>query len=102
MSRKELLATQKRYFADMRAQIKKGVEDKKSLEDITAALDMPWYKEWTGKDAKEIKDNVKHVYDELTGKIDHERIGFGPAPLDWRANPPAFVSGEQRRDSKAE
>jgi cyclase len=102
MARKDLLATQKRYFSDMRAQIKKGVEDKKSLEDVTTALDMPWYKEWTGKDAKEIKDNVKHVYDELTGKIDHERIGFGPAPLDWRGNPPSLISGDQRRDQKSE
>ena len=33
------------------------------------------------------KDNVKHVHDELTGKIDHERLGFAPAPLDWRAAP---------------
>jgi cyclase len=98
VSRKDLLATQKRYFADMRAQIKKGVDAKKSLEDITTALDMPWYKEWTGKEAKDIKDNVKHVYDELTGKIDHERIGFGPAPLDWRGNPTEIASGEPRRE----
>ena len=41
---------------------------------------MPWYKEWTGKDAKDIKDNVKHVYDELMGKIDHDRIGYSPHP----------------------
>jgi cyclase len=33
------------------------------------------------------KDNVKHVYQELTGKIDHERLGISPAPLDWRAGP---------------
>ncbi|HEX3150956.1 MAG TPA: MBL fold metallo-hydrolase [Gemmataceae bacterium] len=79
---KDLLATQKRYFADMRAQIQKGVDGKKSLEDITAALDMPWYKEWTGKDAKEIKDNVEHVYKELTGKIDHDRLGLG-SPNGW-------------------
>jgi len=85
VSRKDLLATQKRYFADMRGQIQKGIDDKKTLEQITTALDMPWYKDWTGKDAKDIKDNVKHVYDELTGKIDHDRIGLGPAPLDWRA-----------------
>jgi cyclase len=102
MSRKDLLATQKRYFADMREQIKKGVDAKKSLADITKALDMPWYKEWTGKEAKEIDANVKHVYDELTGKIDHERIGFGPAPLDWRANPPALASGNDRRDARTE
>ena len=69
-----------------------------SLEDITTTLDMPWYKEWTGKEAKDIKDNVKHVYDELTGKIDHERIGLRPAPLDWRGNPTEIVSSESRRE----
>jgi cyclase len=75
---KELFGKQKKYFAEMRDQIKKGIDAKKSLDDITASLDMPWYKEWTGKDAKDIKDNVKHVYDELTGKIDHDRIGALP------------------------
>ena len=32
------------------------------------------------------KDNVKHVYDEFMGKIDHDRLGLRPSPLDWRAN----------------
>lgn len=102
MSRKELLATQKKYFADMREQIKKGVEAKKSLADITTSLDMPWYKEWTGKDAKDIKENVKHVYDELTGKIDHERIGYLPSPLDWRANPSTVAGNDQKRNPVTE
>ena len=75
---KGLLATQKRYFVELRDQVKKGIEAKKSLDDITAGIDMPWYKEWTGKDAKENKDNVEHVYKELTGKVDHDRLGLGP------------------------
>ena len=94
VSKKDLLATQKRYFAEMRTQIQKGVDAKKTLDEITASIDMPWYKDWTGKDAKEIKDNVKHVYDELTGKIDHERIGFAPAPLNGRAEPPYELSAK--------
>jgi cyclase len=98
VAHKDLLATQKRYFADMRAQIKKAVDEKKGLEAVT--LDMPWYKEWTGVEAGSIKANVKHVYDELTGKIDHERIGFGPAPLDWRAGFPALASAELREGTK--
>jgi glyoxylase-like metal-dependent hydrolase (beta-lactamase superfamily II) len=101
VSRKDLLGTQKRYFADMREQIKKGVDAKKSLEDVTASLDMPWYKEWTGKDAKEIKDNVKHVYDELTGKIDHERIGMGPFQLDWAVNASSPAVRESRNEAAA-
>ena len=80
---KQLLATQKRYFDDMRAEIKKGIDAKKSLEEITMTLDMPWYKEWTGKAAREIKDNVKHVYSELTGKIDYDKIGQWREPLSW-------------------
>jgi hypothetical protein len=33
------------------------------------------------------QDNVKHVHDELMGKIDHDRLGVKPSPLDWRAEP---------------
>ena len=85
IARKDLLATQKRYFAELRAEVKKGIEAKKTVNEIIAGLDMAWYKEWTGVAAKDNKDNVKHVYDELNGKIDHDRIGARPAPLDWRA-----------------
>ena len=79
------------YFAEMRTKIKKGIEDKKSLDDIIAGIDMPWYKEWTGKEAREIKDNIKHVYDELSGKVDYKRIGLGAAPLNWDVSPPAVA-----------
>jgi hypothetical protein len=47
-----------------------------------------------------LKDNVKHVYEELTGKIDHDRLGARPAPLDWRANPTG-IAGGARRDGAA-
>jgi glyoxylase-like metal-dependent hydrolase (beta-lactamase superfamily II) len=94
VSTRDLLGTQKRYFAEMRAQIKKGIDDKKSLNEIGVSLEMPWYKDWTGKEARSIKDNIKHVYDELTGKIDHDRIGLGPAPLNWTADPSAVVRRE--------
>jgi cyclase len=79
---KDLLARQKQYFVELREQVKAGVDAKKSLADITASINMPWYKEWTGKDAKDIPDNVKHVYEELTGKIDHDRLGLRPG-TDW-------------------
>ena len=77
---KELLGLQRRYFTDMRKEVQKGIDDKKKLEDITAGLEMNWYKEWTGKAAKENADNVKHVYEELTGKIDHSKLGFRDVP----------------------
>ncbi|MCE9529845.1 MAG: hypothetical protein K8T89_01690 [Planctomycetes bacterium] len=46
-------------------------------------LDLPWYKEWTGVPASKNKDNVKHVFDELNGKIQHERLGLNLEPLMW-------------------
>ena len=73
---KDLLQTQKRYFVDLRQQVQKGIDAGKDLDAITASINMPWYKEWTGKDAKENVDNIKHVYDELTGKIDHSVLGL--------------------------
>jgi glyoxylase-like metal-dependent hydrolase (beta-lactamase superfamily II) len=83
VARKDLLGKQRQYFADMREQVQKGIDAKKSLADITTGLEMGWYKDWTGVAAKDNKDNVKHVYDELTGKIDHDRLGLRPAPLDY-------------------
>lgn len=83
---KDLLGRQKRYFEDMRAEVKKGIEDKKTVEEITMKLDMAWYKEWTGKAARDIPDNVKHVFNELNGKVDHNRLGFNREPLAWPAS----------------
>ena len=81
---KEVLGRQKRYFQDLRAQVKKGIDAGQTLVQITAAIDMPWYKEWTGLAAKEKPDNVEHVFKELTGKIEHDRLGRLPgSPLTW-------------------
>ena len=91
VARKDLLATQKRYFVELRAAVKKGIDAKQTPDAIAESLDMPWYKEWTGKAAKEIKDNVKHVYDELSGKVEHDRLGWGGSRVDWRATVPAGV-----------
>jgi glyoxylase-like metal-dependent hydrolase (beta-lactamase superfamily II) len=96
-ARKELLAKEKRYFTELRAAVKKGIDDKKSLADITKGLDFPWYKEWTGVTVAETpmnKDNVKHVYDELMGKVDHDRLGAAPAPLDLGAGPNTALVGK--------
>ena len=42
----------------------------------------------TATETPMLKDNVKHVHDEMMGKIDHERIGTRPAPLDLTRQPP--------------
>src|SRR4029079_17640097 len=65
----ELFKKQQRYFVELREQVQKGITAGKEFDDILKGLDMPWQKEWTGLDVKDRKDNVKHVYDELTGRI---------------------------------
>lgn len=88
LARKDLLMTEKRYFSELRAAVQKGIDEKKSLEDITAGLNFPWYKEWTGVDVagpQMNKDSVKHVYNELQGKVDHDRLGWAPGLPERRA-----------------
>jgi glyoxylase-like metal-dependent hydrolase (beta-lactamase superfamily II) len=97
LARKELFALEKKYFTELRAAVQKGIDDKKSVADITRGLDFPWYKEWAGVGVAETdqnKGNVKHVYDELTGKIDHDRLGAAPAPLSWGAEPATSLAGK--------
>lgn len=96
-TRKDLLGLEKKYFTELRAAVKKGIDDKKSVEDITKGLDFPWYKEWTGVGVVETamnKDNVKHVYNEFMGKVDHDRLGARPAPLDLGAGPNTSLVGK--------
>jgi glyoxylase-like metal-dependent hydrolase (beta-lactamase superfamily II) len=103
VTRKDLLATQKRYFVELRAAVQKGIEQNKTVEEMIAAFNPAWYKDWTGVTATEspmLKDNVKHVYDELTGKINHDRIGFGPSPVEGRAAATG-LAGHSRRTEPA-
>jgi phosphoglycerate dehydrogenase-like enzyme/glyoxylase-like metal-dependent hydrolase (beta-lactamase superfamily II) len=67
-AKKDLLAKQRRYFVELRRQVKAGIEAGKDVEDIRRSLSMPWYKEWTGVEASTRDENVKYVYDELTGR----------------------------------
>jgi phosphoglycerate dehydrogenase-like enzyme/glyoxylase-like metal-dependent hydrolase (beta-lactamase superfamily II) len=64
---KELLEKQKRYFAELRKQVKQGIDGGKEVADIVRAVDMPWYREWTT--VKPAVDNVKHVYNEYMGLV---------------------------------
>ncbi|AWM39477.1 Beta-lactamase precursor [Gemmata obscuriglobus] len=94
-ARKDLLAKETRYFTELRDAVKKGIDAKKSVEEITKGLDLAWYKEWTGVGVVETdmnKDSVKHVYNELQGKIDHDRLGATSAPLNWRQPPTGIAS----------
>jgi phosphoglycerate dehydrogenase-like enzyme/glyoxylase-like metal-dependent hydrolase (beta-lactamase superfamily II) len=64
---KELLEKQKRYFVELRQQVKKGIDAGQDFEDIRKSIDMPWYKEWTTVNPSPA--NVEHVYGELTGRV---------------------------------
>jgi phosphoglycerate dehydrogenase-like enzyme/glyoxylase-like metal-dependent hydrolase (beta-lactamase superfamily II) len=64
---RDLLEKQKRYFVELRQHVRKGLDANKTLDEILASVDMPWYKEWTTVTPS--PDNVKHVYAELTGRI---------------------------------
>lgn len=66
---KDLLEKQKRYFIELRAAVRKGIDAGKSFDDIVKAVDLPWYKEWTGVEARSRLENLEHVYGELTGRV---------------------------------
>ncbi len=63
---KELLANQKRYFVELRAEIRKMIDDGKNLDQIKTGLNIPFYKEWAGVEAKTRTENVEHVFKELS------------------------------------
>jgi phosphoglycerate dehydrogenase-like enzyme/glyoxylase-like metal-dependent hydrolase (beta-lactamase superfamily II) len=62
-----LFEKQKRYFVELRDQVRTGIEADKSVDDVVKAVTMPWYKEWTG--VVPPGDNTKYVYNELTGRV---------------------------------
>jgi phosphoglycerate dehydrogenase-like enzyme/glyoxylase-like metal-dependent hydrolase (beta-lactamase superfamily II) len=83
---KELLAKQRRYFVELRQQVKKSIAADMDFEDIRKSIDIPWYKDWTGVNASDNEANVQHVYDELAGRtmpwdlVEDFGIYEGPSP----------------------
>jgi glyoxylase-like metal-dependent hydrolase (beta-lactamase superfamily II) len=82
---KELLGTQRRYFVELRAALRKAIDAGQTLEQIKKEIDVPSYKEWTGVDVKTRVENIEHVHRELTaGKRPLEEDGkFGA----WQKTP---------------
>jgi phosphoglycerate dehydrogenase-like enzyme/glyoxylase-like metal-dependent hydrolase (beta-lactamase superfamily II) len=86
LGHKDVLGKQKRYFVELREQVKKGIDANKDFDDILKSLKMPWHKEWTTIEASARKAEAKHVYDELTGRtmpwdlIEDFGIYEGPSP----------------------
>jgi glyoxylase-like metal-dependent hydrolase (beta-lactamase superfamily II) len=68
MSDAGLLEKQKRYFVELRQAVQAFVDKGKTLEEIKSELDIPFYRDWTGVDAKTRTENIEFVYGELTGK----------------------------------
>jgi cyclase len=65
LSDKNLLATQKKYFVELRAAIEKLAAAGKTLDQIKQELELPMYKEWTKVDVKTRTENIEHVYGTL-------------------------------------
>jgi cyclase len=66
---KSLLGLQRRYLAELRTHVKKGIDAGEAFEDILKKVKMPWYKEWTGVEASTHVAATRHVFDELTGRL---------------------------------
>lgn len=62
----ELLALQKRYFVELRGAVRTAIDAGQTLDQIKQTHDLPFYKEWTGVEAKSRVENIEHVYKELT------------------------------------
>lgn len=83
---KDVLAKQRRYFVELRDQVKKGIDADRDFQDILKSIDMPWHKEWTQIEANTRKDETRHVFDEWTGRtmpwdlIEDFGIYEGPSP----------------------
>jgi cyclase len=75
---KDLLEKQKRYWVELRQHVRKGIDAGQEFADIRKGLDLPWYKEWTGVEARSRDENVRRVYDELTGKVAPSGLGAAP------------------------
>ncbi|HLJ95378.1 MAG TPA: NAD(P)-dependent oxidoreductase [Gemmataceae bacterium] len=86
---KDLLEKQKRYFVELRQHVQQGIGADKTIEDIVASIQFPWYKEWTGVTPS--PDNIRHVYAELTGRIAPwdlaEDFGIYEGPSPTKASP---------------
>ncbi len=65
---KKMIHLQRRYFVELRAEIRKAIKAGKKLDQIKQEINLPFYQEWTGVDVKTRTENIEHVYQELGGK----------------------------------
>jgi phosphoglycerate dehydrogenase-like enzyme/glyoxylase-like metal-dependent hydrolase (beta-lactamase superfamily II) len=65
---RDVLQKQRRYFVELRQQVKQGVDKGLPVEEVIKSIDMPWHKEWTGIDARTRVAETTHVFDEFIGR----------------------------------
>jgi glyoxylase-like metal-dependent hydrolase (beta-lactamase superfamily II) len=66
-SDKSLISLQRRYFVELRENIRRMIGEGKTLNQIKQEIDLPFYKDWTGLHVRERTENIEHVYGELAG-----------------------------------
>lgn len=61
----EILNNQKRYFTELRSEVGRMIKMNQSIDDIKKQIEIPFYKEWTGEEARTRTENIEHVFKEL-------------------------------------
>lgn len=64
----EVLVNQKRYFTELRSEVSRLIAAGKSLDEIKQQIEIPFYKDWTGEEARSRTENIEHVFKELNPK----------------------------------
>jgi phosphoglycerate dehydrogenase-like enzyme/glyoxylase-like metal-dependent hydrolase (beta-lactamase superfamily II) len=91
LANKDVLGKQKRFFVELRAQVKQGIDKGLDVKEIAKTIDMPWHKLWTGIEARERIPEITHVYDEFIGRtmpwdlVEDFGIYEGPSPTNKTA-----------------
>ncbi len=83
----EVIANQKRWFTELRARVREGIARGETVERVKESLEIPFYKEWTGQEARSRTENIEHVFKELSSPakpLDEQRRF-----LRWQALPGA-------------
>jgi glyoxylase-like metal-dependent hydrolase (beta-lactamase superfamily II) len=62
----DVIASQKRWFLELREAVLAGIARGDDLDTLKGKIDIPFYREWTGVEAKTRSENVEHVYKELS------------------------------------
>jgi hypothetical protein len=62
----DVIARQKRWFLELREAVKAGIARGDGLDEIKKSIDIPFYREWTGLEAKTRTENIEHVFKEMS------------------------------------